>query len=79
MSKFCITAPAAFRFQAIAKGSAVPGANILIEDGVGNDLYSLETLDDGRTPWIALPSNSHLDFRGLQGGDNPDGLSLIHI
>ncbi|MEC9137535.1 MAG: right-handed parallel beta-helix repeat-containing protein [Candidatus Thermoplasmatota archaeon] len=63
------------RFQAIAKGSAVPGANILIEDGVGNDLYSLETLDDGRTPWIALPSNSHLDFRGLQGGDNPDGFA----
>ena len=55
------------------QSSAVPGANILIEDGVGNNLYSLETLDDGRTPWIALPSNSHLDFRGLQGGDNPDG------
>ena len=63
------------RFQAIVDGTAVPGANILVEDGVGNDLYSLETLEDGRTPWIALPSNSHLDFRGLQGGDNPDGFA----
>ena len=63
------------RFQAIAKGSPVPGASILIEDGVGNDLYSLETLEDGRTPWISLPSNSHLDFRGLEGGNNPDGFA----
>ena len=63
------------RFQVISKGTAVPGTNILIEDGVGNDLYSLETLSDGRTPWVSLPSNSHLDFRGLQGGDNPDGFA----
>ena len=57
------------------KRQPVPGASILIEDGVGNDLYSLETLEDGRTPWISLPSNSHLDFRGLEGGNNPDGFA----
>ena len=63
------------RFQVISKGTAVPGTNILIEDGIGDDLYSLETLSDGRTPWVSLPSNSHLDFRGLEGGDNPDGFA----
>ena len=26
-------------------------------------------------PWFSLPSNFHLDFRGLGGGDNPDGFA----
>jgi hypothetical protein len=48
---------------------------VLIEDALGNDLYSLYTDQDGYTPWFALASDSHLDFRGLAGGDNPDGFA----
>ena len=47
----------------------------MIEDALGNDLYSLETDSDGYTPWFSLASNFHLDFRGLAGGDNPDGFA----
>ena len=53
----------------------VDNANVLIEDALGNDLYSLYTDEDGYTPWFALASDSHLDFRGLAGGDNPDGFA----
>jgi len=61
------------RLQTLINGEKVEGATVFIEDAVGNDLYSVETEAGGYTPWIALPSNFHLDFRGLQGGDNPDG------
>ena len=38
-------------------------------------MYDIDTLSDGYTPWFALPSDFHLDFRGLGGGDNPDGFA----
>jgi len=63
------------RFQTLVNGERVEDANILIEDALGNDLYSLETDSNGYTPWFALASNFHLDFRGLEGGDNPDGFA----
>lgn len=63
------------RFQALINGLKVSDALVLIEDALGNDLYSLNTDDDGYTPWFSLPSNFHLDFRGLGGGDNPDGFA----
>jgi len=63
------------RFQTLVNGQRVEDANVLIEDAHGNDLYSLETDSDGYTPWFALASNFHLDFRGLAGGDNPDGFA----
>jgi hypothetical protein len=63
------------RFQTLVDGMKVDNANVLIEDALGNDLYSLYTDDDGYTPWFALASDSHLDFRGLAGGDNPDGFA----
>ena len=44
-------------------------------DALGNDLYDIETMSDGYTPWFALPSDFHLDFRGLGGGNNPDGFA----
>jgi len=53
----------------------VENTNVLIEDALGNDLYSLYTDQNGYTPWFALASDSHLDFRGLAGGDNPDGFA----
>jgi len=63
------------RFQTLVNGERVEDANVLIEDALGNDLYSLYTEDDGYTPWFALPSDFHLDIRGLGGGDNPDGFA----
>lgn len=63
------------RFQTLVNGQRVENANVLIEDAHGNDLYSLETDADGYTPWFSLASNFHLDFRGLAGGDNPDGFA----
>ncbi len=63
------------RFQTLVNGERVVDANVLIEDALGNDLYSIYTEDDGYTPWFALPSDFHLDFRGLGGGDNPDGFA----
>ena len=63
------------KFQALVNGERVPGASILIEDALGNDMYDIDTLSDGYTPWFALPSDFHLDFRGLGGGDNPDGFA----
>ena len=63
------------RFQTLVNGQRVENANVLIEDALGNDLYSLETDSDGYTPWFSLASNFHLDFRGLAGGDNPDGFA----
>ena len=61
------------RYQVLVEGERVAGAGVLVEDALGNDLYDIETLDDGYTPWFSLPSDFHLDFRGLGGGDNPDG------
>ncbi|MGY8715423.1 MAG: hypothetical protein ACKVI6_03185 [Candidatus Poseidoniales archaeon] len=63
------------RFQALINGEKVSDALVLIEDALGNDLYSILTVSDGYTPWFSLPSNFHLDFRGLGGGDNPDGFA----
>jgi len=63
------------RFQTLVNGQRVVNANVLIEDAHGNDLYSLETDSEGYTPWFSLASNFHLDFRGLAGGDNPDGFA----
>jgi hypothetical protein len=63
------------RLQALINGIKVSDSLVLIEDGLGNDLYSLTTDEDGYTPWFSLPSNFHLDFRGLGGGDNPDGFA----
>ena len=63
------------RFQTLVDGMKVENTNVLIEDALGNDLYSLYTDQDGYTPWFALASDSHLDFRGLAGGDNPDGFA----
>ena len=63
------------RFQTLIKGERVSDAQVFIEDALGNDLYNIKTKSDGFTPWIALPSNFHLDFRGLGGGDNPDGFA----
>ena len=63
------------RFQTLVDGMAVENTNVLIEDALGNDLYSLYTDQSGYTPWFALASDSHLDFRGLEGGDNPDGFA----
>ncbi len=63
------------RFQALINGAAVSDALVLIEDALGNDLYTILTKLDGYTPWFSLPSNFHLDFRGLGGGDNPDGFA----
>jgi len=63
------------RFQTLVNGERVEDANVLIEDALGNDLYSLHTQGNGYTPWFALPSDFHLDFRGLGNGDNPDGFA----
>jgi hypothetical protein len=63
------------RFQTLIKGERVGDALLIVEDALGNDLYSIKTHSDGFTPWISLPSNFHLDFRGLGGGDNPDGFA----
>ena len=63
------------RFQTLIKGERVTDALLIVEDALGNDLYSIKTESDGFTPWISLPSNFHLDFRGLGGGDNPDGFA----
>ena len=63
------------RFQTLVDGMTVENTNVLIEDALGNDLYSLYTDQNGYTPWFALASDSHLDFRGLEDGDNPDGFA----
>ena len=63
------------RFQTLIGGEKVSEALVIVEDALGNDLYRVNTGGDGFTPWIALPSNFHLDFRGLGGGDNPDGFA----
>ena len=63
------------RFQTLIDGEKVSDALVVVEDALGNDLYRVNTGGDGFTPWVALPSNFHLDFRGLGGGDNPDGFA----
>ncbi|HJM13745.1 MAG TPA: right-handed parallel beta-helix repeat-containing protein [Candidatus Thalassarchaeaceae archaeon] len=63
------------RFQTLINGEKVSDAMVIVEDAIGKDLYLINTGDDGFTPWIALPSNFHLDFRGLGGGNNPDGFA----
>ena len=63
------------RFQTLIGGEKVSDALVIVEDALGNDLYRINSGGDGFTPWVALPSNFHLDFRGLGGGDNPDGFA----
>ena len=63
------------RFQTLINGERVTDSLVLVEDALGNDLYNLKTQSTGFTPWVALSSNFHLDFRGLDGGDNPDGFA----
>jgi len=64
------------RLQTLVNGERGAGANVLIEDALGNDLYSLYTEGDGYTQWFALPSDFHLDIRGLGGGDNPNHTAM---
>ena len=63
------------RFQSLIDGEKVTDALVVVEDALGNDLYRINSGSDGYTPWVALPSNFHLDFRGLGGGNNPDGFA----
>ena len=63
------------RFQTLINGERVIDSLVLVEDALGNDLYTLRTQSNGFTPWVALSSNFHLDFRGLDGGNNPDGFA----
>ena len=59
------------RYRVLAKGAFVPDADVVIKNSHGNTLYNLSTDGFGFTPWIVLPSDFHLDFRG--NGNNPDG------
>lgn len=61
------------RIRATVGGVRVPGATILLEDAHGNDLYDMQTDSQGFAPWVALPSDFHLDIRG--NGPNPDGFA----
>ncbi len=61
------------RIRATVGGVRVPDATILIEDAHGNDLYNMQTDSQGFAPWVALPSDFHLDIRG--NGDHPDGFA----
>lgn len=61
------------RIRATVGGVRVPGATILLEDAHGNDLYNMLTDSQGFAPWVALPSDFHLDIRG--NGPNPDGFA----
>lgn len=61
------------RIRATVGGVRVPDATILIEDAHGNDLYNMQTDTQGFAPWVALPSDFHLDIRG--NGPNPDGFA----
>ena len=63
------------KFRAVVDGVRVADTQIIIEDAHGNDLYDLRTDALGWSEVIALPSDFHLDFRGLAGGDNPDGFA----
>ena len=58
------------RFRATVNGVRVGGATVLLEDAHGNDMYDMDTDPFGFTPWVALPSDFHLDIRG--NGDNPN-------
>ena len=61
------------RIRATVGGVRVPGATIMLEDAHGNDLYNMKTDSQGFAPWVALPSDFHLDIRG--NGNNPDGFA----
>ena len=64
------------RFYASVNNIRVGDASIVVKDAVGNDLYDLETGDDGWTEWISLPKDFHLDYRGLGPNDNdPDNFA----
>ena len=61
------------RIRATVGGVRVPDATIMIEDAHGNDIYNMQTDSQGFAPWVALPSDFHLDIRG--NGNNPDGFA----
>ena len=61
------------RIRATVGGVRVPDATILLEDAHGNDIYNMKTDSQGFAPWVALPSDFHLDIRG--NGNNPDGFA----
>ena len=64
------------RFYASVNNIRVADASIVVKDAVGDDLYDLETGDDGWTEWISLPKDFHLDYRGLGPNDNdPDNFA----
>jgi hypothetical protein len=61
------------KFRTLVSGIRVGGADVLIEDARGNDLYSLTTNDQGWTSEVSMPSDFHLDMTGGgPGGTNPD-------
>ena len=61
------------QFRTVVNNVRVGGASVLIEDARGVDLYDLTSDAQGLTPWFALPSDFHLDFRGLgPNDDDPD-------
>ena len=61
------------KFRTVVSGVRVGGADVLIEDAHGNDLYSLTTDSQGWTPEVSLASDFHLDMTGGgPGGINPD-------
>ena len=61
------------QLRTVVNNVRVGSASVLIEDAQGNDLYDLITDAQGLTPWVSLPSDFHLDFRGLGANDDdPD-------
>ncbi len=62
------------KFRALVSGVRVGGANILVEDARGDDLYSLVTDEQGWTQEISLASDFHLDINGTGPDYDNDGV-----
>jgi len=61
------------KFRTVVSGVRVGGAEVLVEDAHGNDLYSLISDSQGWTSEVSLASDFHLDMTGGgPGGINPD-------
>jgi len=58
------------RMQVKINGIKVNDAAVAVKDAMGIELFNVTTDTLGFTPWISLPSDFHLDFRG--NGDNPN-------